>query len=81
MNITKRGDSSFLHEVNNANVTGNYTVDIYEPLQSSMMDCVSLMVSVSAVSSLYGESEFSQYLTPIIYKGKKLSESVCIETE
>ena len=66
MNITKQGDSSFLHQINTGNVTGNYTVDIYEPLESSMIDCVSLIVSASAVSSLYGESEISQYYTPIV---------------
>ena len=65
-----QGDSSLLHQINSSNITGNYTVDIYEPLQSSTAYCSSLMVNASAVSSLYGESEFSQYRvnTPI-YKG------------
>ena len=83
MNITKQGDSSFLYQINAANVTENYTVDIYEPLESSMIDCESLIVSASAVSSLYGEGEFSQYHTPIIiYKGmydfRKLNNNIKI---
>ena len=74
MNITTVGDSS-LYQISVANISGNYTVDVYEPVRTAVVTCASIVVSASAVSMLYGESDFSIYnRSTSVFKGTDIHQ-------
>lgn len=78
MNITTLGDSS-LYQISVANISGDYTVDIYEPVKAAVSSCTSIVVSASAVSTLYGESDHSIYnQSTSVYKGVYTRHQLCI---
>ena len=69
VNITNGSDGSFLYHTtvpNNASESHNTTVLRAPSLfESAIHHCYSLTVSVSAVSSLHGESEATQTVKPM----------------
>ena len=79
VNITNGSDGSFLYHTtvpNNASESNNTVVlrvdpSLFESAISAVHHCYSLTVSVSAVSSLHGESEATQTVNPM-FRGKFL---------
>ena len=70
VNITNGSDGSFLYHTtvpNNASESNNTVVSRVDPslFESAVHNCYSLTVSVSAVSSLHGESEATQTVKPM----------------